>query len=452
MHLALLLCLFALPFSAHAQSDDTEYRGYYQKEAVFGTTVYIREAGLRNKPVLFLVHGLGDAASDDWLPTIPALIADYHIFAFDLPGFGHSTRGNHLYSPTNYARFLKAMADRLAPNQPLLLVGHSLGGGILLRFGDLYPERVRKLVLVDAAGILHRSSFARHAAMARRASSDSRSVAFAIDGASFNAWLGELIADSESFSLPVDEVLQSRPLRKMFLRGRAERIAALALLQENFTVAIAHQQAPVSILWGADDAVAPLRTGQLLAARLPQAHLEVIEGASHVPMKSHTQEFNRLLRQELTRSDYRRSDPPPSAVQPLGECRKQENVRFSGRYRRIVIRDCTQVVLEDVEAEEIEIVRSHVRMLRGRITAPSGAAMRLEQAKLMATATDIHGEVGIDASQSDLDLAGMRIESGREAIRSSDESRLLISVSHLRSSMGERDLHGAFRIAAQTPL
>src|SRR5918994_3444963 len=72
-------------------------------EPVFGGRVALYRAGplvaTRGAEAVVLVHGLGQNGARDWSKLIPALASRYTVIAVDLPGFGHSDRGNHLYSP-----------------------------------------------------------------------------------------------------------------------------------------------------------------------------------------------------------------------------------------------------------------------------------------------------------------------------------------------------------------
>ena len=75
--------------------------------------------------------------------------------------------------------------------------------------------------------------------------------------------------------------MQSDSLRATVLGGSPTRIAALAVIREDFGPAIAGVRAPAWILWGSNDAIASPRMGLVLQARLPAARLVVLEGSGH---------------------------------------------------------------------------------------------------------------------------------------------------------------------------
>jgi pimeloyl-ACP methyl ester carboxylesterase len=131
-------------------------------EPVFNGKARVFTAGPVAAPTVVLVHGLGDKAARDWDGLIAVLARDHHVVTFDLPGFGRSSKGNELYSPENYAAFLRYLVVEHIRTRPFSLVGHSMGGAIALRYAARYPQDVTALVLVDVPGILHRMAYSKH--------------------------------------------------------------------------------------------------------------------------------------------------------------------------------------------------------------------------------------------------------------------------------------------------
>ena len=259
----------------------------YRSEMVdapgFTGQAYVMEAGRIEAPTVVLVHGLGEKGSTDFDPIVHALVAHYHVLTFDLPGFGRSTHGHDLYSPEAYADFVHALVAQRSRGA-INLVGHSMGGAISLVYAARFPAEVERLFLMDVAGVLHRKAY----------------VSFAIAAGLDNvlgvlADTGKAVANDamERSAQAIDPWLSTSPDPSLLLRVdlvRAKvlqtptRIAALATILEDFGPAIAKVQAPTFILWGSNDAVASLRAGRLLKARLPYAQLRVLEGVGHDPL------------------------------------------------------------------------------------------------------------------------------------------------------------------------
>jgi pimeloyl-ACP methyl ester carboxylesterase len=103
-------------------------------------------------PKLFLIHGWMDvAASFQFL--VDALARDWYAIAPDLRGFGASAWQPQGYWFVDYIADLEALADHFAPSEPLDLVGHSLGGNVVMLYAGIRSARVRRLVSLEGFGI-----------------------------------------------------------------------------------------------------------------------------------------------------------------------------------------------------------------------------------------------------------------------------------------------------------
>ena len=132
-----------------------------------GQRVLIGQAGAQSAPTVLLVHGLGNNAHRDWASVVATLAGQFHVVAVDLPGFGASESSPQGYSFDALSQSLKEVLDQTSPGQRVHVVGHSLGGAVSLHFAHVHADRVDRLVLVDAAGILLKTVFAQHVASMR---------------------------------------------------------------------------------------------------------------------------------------------------------------------------------------------------------------------------------------------------------------------------------------------
>src|SRR6185369_946928 len=119
-----------------------------KETTVFGQKIHYIEAG--SGPTVILLHGLG-GSSQVWQFNIAALAERYHVVVPDQIGFGKSDKPLVNYRIRTYVDFLDQFCKQLKIERATL-VGNSMGGWIAAMFTASFPDRVDKLVLVDAAG------------------------------------------------------------------------------------------------------------------------------------------------------------------------------------------------------------------------------------------------------------------------------------------------------------
>ena len=446
--LVLLFCLIA----AAGPVTGAEMRF---SEPVFHGQLQYYEDGPKNAPTVVLVHGLGDKAAQDWNGLTRQLSREFRVVRFDLPGFGRSGKGNAAYTPDNYASLIRFLAERHIRAEPFLLVGHSMGGAIALRYAARYPQSVSGLVLIDVPGILHRSVYSRHLAR--------QGIGSMVPGLSYvpNDPLGGLLDNAisgvEKKHLMPELVLQFPQTRQKLLGGDPAKIAGLALALEDFTRDITAIRIPTQILWGARDTVAPLRTGQSLAAILPQSELVVFEDSGHVPMDDVPERFNKAILDFLRAPKIShihatlREALTPVQSQRSMRCQDREGMTFTGGYEQLEINGCRNVVIRGARVHNLRITNSDVLIEDSRIGGGSGG-MRADGAHVVITSSRIEGKVAITAIKARLDIAGSWIVGEQAAVAARETSEVVFSVSRVESPHTYNYLHGLRVVTSTAPL
>lgn len=253
-------------------------------------------------PVFVLSHGLG-GRWQHWTENMAELAEHGRVIAVDLPGFGRSEPPQRGYSIDTFADTIADLIDALRLPR-IVLVGHSLGGPIAMRFAARHPDLVAGVVL--AAGTVQDAA----AALAVRARGS--------NGRPRPKTVAAIAVEVLTAGLPVPtpvrrRIIGSPLLRRVLLwpylhRPEAMPSASVALLvdgigtrgvlpttraatrlrSEQWLVPV---RCPVLAIGADHDAVAPIRTLDELASRVPHARTVVLEGTGHMVMLERADAF-----------------------------------------------------------------------------------------------------------------------------------------------------------------
>lgn len=114
--------------------------------ATNGTTIHVRVGG--SGPAVILLHGYGDTG-DMWVPLAQALVGRYRVIIPDLRGMGLSARADQGFTKRNQAEDVAGVLDALDVRQADV-VAHDIGNMVAFAFAAWHPDRVSRLVLMDA--------------------------------------------------------------------------------------------------------------------------------------------------------------------------------------------------------------------------------------------------------------------------------------------------------------
>ncbi len=234
---------------------------------VAGHRVHYLAAGPAGGSVVVLVHGLGGQA-EDWRMLTPYLVkAGFRVYMPDLPGFGRSERpADFSYSIHDQAGAVIGFLDGLGLKQ-VDLGGWSMGGWIVQRVAGEHPERVRRLMLFDSAGIHEKP-----------------------------AWETRLFTPVSTAELDqLDELLMPRPptipgfVARDILRESSRHawvihraVSSMLTGQDTTDDLLTGLRMPVLLVWGAEDRITPLSQGERIHSLIPHSELEVVPGCGHL--------------------------------------------------------------------------------------------------------------------------------------------------------------------------
>lgn len=105
-------------------------------------------------PTVFMIHGF-QSNKDIWMRFAGKLTSKYHVIAIDLPAHGDSNiLMDKSYTITEQASRVATIMDALKLDQPVHVMGHSMGGAIAFTLAANYPQHVKTLALISAAGVV----------------------------------------------------------------------------------------------------------------------------------------------------------------------------------------------------------------------------------------------------------------------------------------------------------
>jgi pimeloyl-ACP methyl ester carboxylesterase len=235
-------------------------------------------------PPIILVHGFGGCAYS-WRFLAPVLARDHRVYTIDLKGFGLSAKpADGKYAISDQADMVAAFI-RSKDLHHLVIMGHSMGGGVTLvtylKVRNDKPARVKSLVLIDSAGYPQKMPWF--------------------------IWLPQTPVLGAATKLVPPRVATAEVLRKCYydkakitqeqidtyayygsLPGAREAVVQTAkqiepadmgaLVAQYRTISV-----PVLIIWGAEDQVVPLSLGKRFKRDIPNSQLVIIPQCGHMP-------------------------------------------------------------------------------------------------------------------------------------------------------------------------
>lgn len=269
-----------------------------QTVTVGDTRILFSDLPARAEPAglpLVFIHGLGGWLRN-WAHNVHHCNRlGYRCLALDLPGFGRSDKPDAPYSPQYFREVLAGFMDAVgAPCATL--IGNSMGGLIALATAQRTPERVDRLVLVDAAGVYPIRRTAARVTVDLVGNSVRRGFAPRRIMRSMRHWVfeqtpPELLAEMQlEFAGYADFDAKERARRR-----RSYLRALWGVTRANLRPWLAGITAPTLVVHGKQDKLVPFDAAGVLHREIPGARLAAFDACGHVPQLEMPARFNRAL-------------------------------------------------------------------------------------------------------------------------------------------------------------
>lgn len=247
-----------------------------------GVRAHYRDLGPREAPAIVLVHGFS-ASTHAWDAWAKALSSDYRVVILDLPGHG-LTRAPHGYAAgrNGFDAVIDGVTGKLGLTR-FTLGGNSMGGGVAWAYALNHPDKVQRLVLVDAAGWpMSKAGGASIFAILRNPLG--RKLLRNIDTRPLvaqglrAAYLDPSLITPDLIDRYVD--LARAPGHRDILLGLQTGPRRLAT-----TADLSRIHVPTLVMFGQDDRLIPAADGEKFHKAIPGATLILYPGVGHVPME-----------------------------------------------------------------------------------------------------------------------------------------------------------------------
>jgi triacylglycerol lipase len=246
-----------------------------RSQTVQGFTIPYLEGG--SGDVLVLIHGFG-GDKDNFTRMARHLTAHFRVIVPDLPGFGEATRDAAArYRMTDQVERLHAFLHALGI-QKMILGGNSMGGFIASEYAALYPDPVRAVWLINAAG----TAEAHQSPMLQEYLASGNSPLLLRTPADIHKLIDATMSRPPFFPGFLKRTLGARAIADYPLHSEILKDLSLhsPLLETQYT----NLSTPALIVWGAEDNILSTAGADTQQRLFPNHQTVVMQGIGHLPM------------------------------------------------------------------------------------------------------------------------------------------------------------------------
>lgn len=225
------------------------------------------------KNIIFL-HGWGRNI-DDFKKIASYFKKNYKIWLIDLPGFGDSDIPKQVFNTHDYASIINKFIKKFNINSPTL-IGHSFGGKIIIDLLTTYENNIKKIVLIDSAGIKSKKTFIKKY----------KTYMYKL----YSKLIKKLYNEKKANYLIDDLKEKYGSLDYKMAKGIMKDIL-VKVIHDDYSDELKKIKASTLLLWGEFDFDTPLINGEIMNKEIPDSGLVVIKNANHFPFITHLKDI-----------------------------------------------------------------------------------------------------------------------------------------------------------------
>jgi pimeloyl-ACP methyl ester carboxylesterase len=290
-YLLLIIVIIILGFLAFNWKNDVSVeelkKKYANTESEFveieGMQVHFRDEGFSKDTLpIVLIHGTG-ASLHTWEAWVSELKSEHRIITLDLPAYG-LTGPNQTgdYSQDFYVSFMEKFLSKLNIKR-CVLGGNSLGGGITWAYALEHPERVDKMILVDAGGYPMVSKSVPIAFQIARMPVLNNLFKYILPHAIIEKSLQNVYVHDERITPELIERYYDLASREGNRKAFVDRMKSL--VQNDKYLKIKTLTMPTLIIWGEQDGLIPTDVAEKFHKDLPNDTMIIFKDLGHTPME-----------------------------------------------------------------------------------------------------------------------------------------------------------------------
>jgi len=249
-------------------------------EKIDGLRIYYEVSG--QGLCVLLLHGWGGSVNS-LRPIFNRLRSQYRVYALDLPGFGRSEAPPCAWGSAEYAKLVAQFFTKAGLSEAHV-IAHSFGGRVAICLCAHYPQLVRKLVLVDSAGIKPRRGPIYYLKVGT-----AKAAKYLLTKPIFGKY-GSQLLDT------LYRCIGSADYRRA---GSSLRATLVKVVNEDLRHLLGQISQPTLLIWGEQDTVTPVSDARLMKSLLPNASLVILANAGHYAYLDQPFEFCKALSQFL---------------------------------------------------------------------------------------------------------------------------------------------------------